>query len=188
MEHSPISHLWMITLTALVAGAVCASAMADEVEYGVASWPEKMGNHRARVRVGAKADAVRAHIPWRRHDASPQDRNIVVLESANGKQVANVARPEVTREYGDIIFQPDEPGEPGILIHATPVDALPPGMRAIVLDPTVPLQCAVAAHHDLSAGDAILFRPDQHVAARLRGATAGSVYSAWRHATGRSPT
>lgn len=111
MEHSSISHLQIITLAALVAGALCASAMADEVKYGVASWPEKMGNHRARVRVEAKADAVRVRIPWRRHDAAPQDRNIVVLETAGARQVANVARAEISREYGDIVFQPGEPGD-----------------------------------------------------------------------------
>ncbi len=110
MEHSPLPYLPVLVAAAL-ACALLTGASAQDVKYGVAQWPEKMGNHRAKVSVDQKADAVRAHIPWRRHDAAPQDRNIVILESATGKQVANVARAQISRECADIVFQPNDPGE-----------------------------------------------------------------------------
>ena len=41
------------------------------IEYGMADWPESgFGNHRALVDVAGADGAVRARIPWRRHDAN----------------------------------------------------------------------------------------------------------------------
>ena len=46
------------------------------VPFGVASqpWPESLGNLRARLQVQAKADAVWAHLPWRRRAFSRRRR------------------------------------------------------------------------------------------------------------------
>ncbi len=65
-----------------------------------------LGNHRAVVRVARAADAVWAHIPWRRRDLRPEDKHIVVVDAATNLRVANVARLGVTRECGDLAFQP----------------------------------------------------------------------------------
>jgi hypothetical protein len=81
-------------------------AGAADVPYGVGSWPEKYGNHRARIRVPEKADAVWAHIPWRRRDAVPQDKDIIIVEASTGRAAENLVRVEVNREFGDIVFQP----------------------------------------------------------------------------------
>ncbi len=100
----------MIRLNAIVVGvSVSASvaALAQEVPYGVGSWPEgERGNHRAIVRVDKPAEAVRAYIPWRRRDPDPQGKDIRVFDAATGKRVMNVARITVNRDYGDIVFQP----------------------------------------------------------------------------------
>ena len=88
--------------------------LSDEpVQYGVGDWPEgERGNHRARVRVEAAADAVVARIPWRRRDARPEKKNVVVVDAATGEAIGNVARLEVAREAGVIAFQPRTvPGE-----------------------------------------------------------------------------
>lgn len=111
MDHSSAACPWALLFAALLVVAFCGASKAEGPRYGVASWPENMGNHRARVNVHSKADAVRVHIPWRRHDAAPQDRNIVVVESSTGKQITNLARVDINREYGDIVFQPSGPGE-----------------------------------------------------------------------------
>lgn len=112
MQHSPIQWLSILVLAIALTCAFCVTAYPEEVKYGVAFWPENiMGNHRAHIRVEARADAVRAHIPWRRRDAAPQDRGIVVVESATSKRIANVAVVTTNREYGEIVFQPNEPGE-----------------------------------------------------------------------------
>lgn len=88
----------------LAATAAFGDAM---VPYGVGSWPEAgRGNHRAVVHVAGAADAVRAHIAWRRRDHSPETKAVLVFDAATGKEVANVARIEITRAYGDIAFQP----------------------------------------------------------------------------------
>ncbi|MBM4034937.1 MAG: hypothetical protein FJ291_24605 [Planctomycetes bacterium] len=81
------------------------------MRYGVASWPDTFGNHRARVLVAEKAEAVWTHIPWRRRDRDPEKKHIQVVEAATGREVANVCRAAVQREFGDIAFQPPAAGE-----------------------------------------------------------------------------
>lgn len=76
--------------------------------YGIGSWPETgRGNHRALVRVTAKADAVRVTIPWRRRDRDPEKKAILAFDAATGKATTNVACIAVTREYGELAFQPE---------------------------------------------------------------------------------
>ena len=100
----------------LVAAAVLPSARAEvaDVPYGVADsrWEETLGNHRARVQVCQKADAVRVHLPWRRRDRQPHKKNIIVVDAATGQRVLNVARVNVHCEFADVVFQPATvPGE-----------------------------------------------------------------------------
>lgn len=79
---------------------------AESIPYRVGKWPEKWGNHRAVVRVNRAADAVWAHVPWRRRDAQPEKKAVAVVDAATGNPVANVVAVRVTRECGDIVFQP----------------------------------------------------------------------------------
>lgn len=84
------------------------AALAQEemaVQYGIGSWPEALGNHRAVLDVRAAADAVRARIPWRRRDADP-DRKAVWVTDAAGTRVRNVILLSATPEHGDLVFQP----------------------------------------------------------------------------------
>ncbi|HUT23404.1 MAG TPA: glycoside hydrolase domain-containing protein, partial [Sumerlaeia bacterium] len=83
------------------------------LQYGIGSWaPEGLGNHRVRLRVRERADAVWAHIPWRRRDREPEKKGVVVLDAKTGERVQNVARVHVGRECGDLVFQPiSAPGE-----------------------------------------------------------------------------
>jgi hypothetical protein len=90
-----------------LAALAAAPLAAQDVPYGVARWePDSTGNHRAVVRVGAAADAVRLHIPWRRRDEHPEAKRVVVVAAATGQRVANAVAVTVTREAGDVIFQP----------------------------------------------------------------------------------
>ncbi len=91
----------------LALGAGMSVAMGQEVAaYGVASWEERLGNHRAVVDVSAQADAVRLHIPWRLHRYEPDKHDIVVIDATTGERVANMARVKVDRESADLAFQP----------------------------------------------------------------------------------
>ncbi len=85
---------------------------ADSLRYGVGLWEaDSLGNHRAVIRVATAADAVWAHIPWRRRDVSPETVNVVVIEAATQRRVLNVARMDINREFGDVVFQAAAPGE-----------------------------------------------------------------------------
>ena len=95
-----------------VGQAVCAEG--QDIPYRVASsrWKPALGNHRAVVRVERKEDAVWAHLPWRRHDARPEEKNIVVVEAATGSEVKNRVAVRVNREFADVVFQSTAaPGE-----------------------------------------------------------------------------
>ena len=84
----------------------------SDVPYGVGSWDADLfGNHRAVVRVAAPADAVFAHIPWRRPDARPEDRHLIVVEGQSGGRILNVERITITREYGDLVFEAPSVGD-----------------------------------------------------------------------------
>jgi hypothetical protein len=92
----------------LAFAAACVLSSAQEVAYGVGDWPAEsgLGNHRAVIRVEAKADAVRIHIPWRRRDFDPEKKNVVVIDAATGGRITNVLAARINREFGDIVFQP----------------------------------------------------------------------------------
>ena len=85
----------------------------QDVPYGTGSWDEELyGNHRVVIRVNEKADAVWAHIPWRRRDRNPEKKAAVLVDSQTEKQVLNLCRIHISREFGDIVFQPTSgPGD-----------------------------------------------------------------------------
>jgi len=67
-----------------------------------------LGNHRAVVLLnGAVGDAVIVTIPWRRHDADPGAKSIVVIDSTTGQPVANAVALRVDHVSGYIVFQPN---------------------------------------------------------------------------------
>lgn len=83
------------------------------LRYGTGTWePDSLGNHRAVVHVASGGDAVYVRIPWRRRDRTPEKVGIVVMDARTQLRVRNVARMEITREYGDLVFQaPTVPGD-----------------------------------------------------------------------------
>jgi len=92
------------------AGAV--AAQDSDVPYGIGSWDaDTFGNHRAVLRVAAPADAVFAHIPWRRPDAKPEDRHLVVVDGQSGGRILNVERMRITRDFGDLVFEAPSAGD-----------------------------------------------------------------------------
>jgi len=87
-----------------------------------------------------KGDAVRVHIPWRRRDASPEKKAVIVFDATSGKTVSNTFPELIKREFGDIVFQPSS--GPGVyLVYYMPfkqtgspyfpvVNYLPPKVEA----------------------------------------------------------
>lgn len=84
-----------------------------DITYGTGSWDaDKYGNHRAVLHVDAEAEAVAAHIEWRRRDKNPELKNIIIVDGTTGERISNIIRAEINREYGDIVFQPSTaPGD-----------------------------------------------------------------------------
>ena len=79
------------------------------IARAVGSWnADSLGNQRVLVRVtpdAASAPAVRVHIPWRRRDVHPEGKRIIV-RTAGGRPVTNVVPLGISRESGDLAFQP----------------------------------------------------------------------------------
>jgi hypothetical protein len=106
----------------------------DEVPYGVVSepWAEQLGSQRAIVRVSEAQDAVRVHIPWRRHDADPEQKATLVYEAASGRQIANVVRWKVNSEFGDLVFQAPAAGQ--YYVYYFPFDPRTEDINKVVLE------------------------------------------------------
>ena len=85
----------------------------DAAYFGVGEWDaDSLGNHRVVLKVSNIGDAVWAHIPWRRRDAHPEEKLIIVVDVSTGERITNVRCMRIERAYGDIVFQPKTvPGE-----------------------------------------------------------------------------
>lgn len=105
--------------------ACIAAAHAQSVRYEVPekAWDANLGTHRAVVRVEQAAEAVRVRVEWRRRDALPEKKGVVVVDAQSGKRIANAAATGITAEAGEVAFQPVSgageyfvyflPGDPG---------------------------------------------------------------------------
>jgi len=102
-----LSRTRLIATFCLVVLASPVALRAQDITYLVGSWDrDSLGNHRVVVRVADANDAVRVHIPWRRRDADPANTLIIVRDASTDARVGNVARIAISREYGDLAFQP----------------------------------------------------------------------------------
>ncbi len=96
----------------LVAEKAPAEVPEIDFPYSVAGipWLRSLGNHRVRVYVDKPAEAVWAHIPWRRVDHKPEDKAVLVF-SGSGSQVSNATTLKINEEYGDILFEAKDMGD-----------------------------------------------------------------------------
>jgi len=86
--------------------ATCAAAE-PVLKYGTGEWPVPgLGNVRVVLAVTNKADAVWAHVPWRRRDERPEAKETILVDAATGQRVTNVIRVNISRAAGDLVFQP----------------------------------------------------------------------------------
>ena len=83
------------------------SVYSREIPYSHGQWdPNGFGNHRVRIEVSESAEAVWAHIPWRRRDAAPAKKAVIVQSKTSGEIVKNVVVIENNNEFADIVFEP----------------------------------------------------------------------------------
>lgn len=81
------------------------SAALPVLKYATGTWnAENLGNQRVVLHVSGSG-TVRAVIPWRRHDANPERKGIVLVEAATGTTLTNVFIASITAAEGDIVFE-----------------------------------------------------------------------------------
>src|ERR1700761_7746193 len=68
--------------------------------------PDSLGNHRVVVRFTGVGGVAHASISWRRRDPDPAAHRIIVQDAANGARITNVVATNISRESGQIFFQP----------------------------------------------------------------------------------
>ena len=69
--------------------------------------PDSLGNHRVVVRFNGVGTVAHVVIPWRRRDVDPAGHRIIVQDGKTGGRVRNVGVITVTREKGELVFQPE---------------------------------------------------------------------------------
>ncbi|HVU56813.1 MAG TPA: glycoside hydrolase domain-containing protein [Puia sp.] len=67
---------------------------------------DTLGNHRIVVQCNGAGNVARVVIPWRRRDIHPENKRIIVQDSATGKIVLNKATGVINRESGELFFEP----------------------------------------------------------------------------------
>jgi hypothetical protein len=100
MKHA-FTVVFVILLHTLLSGQ-------DMVKYSLpaSEWAEEYGNHRAIIQVGEPAGAVKISFLWRRHDATPERRRMVIVSAETGNEVKNIYRLIVNNERCELVFGP----------------------------------------------------------------------------------
>lgn len=94
-------------LSAVTAQAQSALDYTEARYFGTGQWDaDSLGNHRVLLRVDQAAEAVLARIPWRRRDAAPEKKAVIVVDEQTGARIANVQVRSVTRALGEVVFEP----------------------------------------------------------------------------------
>ena len=80
------------------------------INYSVVKspWEEGLGNHRAILKVDKPADAVHIDFLWRRHDSSPEKRQMLIINAETGEKIFNVFRVSIDNERCELVFGPVE--------------------------------------------------------------------------------
>ncbi|HLP45820.1 MAG TPA: glycoside hydrolase domain-containing protein, partial [Candidatus Kapabacteria bacterium] len=64
-----------------------------EIPYTTGNWDAaSLGNHRVKIHVADKTDAIALHIPWRRRDLEPEKKNVIIVDAQTGQRIDNVFR------------------------------------------------------------------------------------------------
>ena len=85
------------------------SARAQQVPYTSCPgcWDaDSLGNHRTAVHFNGPGTVAHVRIPWRLHTPNPAGHRIIVQDGKTGARISNASPVTLTRESGDILFQP----------------------------------------------------------------------------------
>src|ERR1700759_4699875 len=82
---------------------------AQQLKYvnGNDGWnADSLGNHRAVVRFTGQGQVAHVILNWRRRDAQPADKRIIIQDGKTGALVNNIRIAGIDKEKGDIYFEP----------------------------------------------------------------------------------
>ncbi len=90
--------------------SACGASFGQELKYVIKNndWdPDSLGTHRVVLTVADPAQKVaKALITWRRNDLHPEQRNVIVIDSATNERITNIGFGGITREACILYFEP----------------------------------------------------------------------------------
>ncbi len=101
---------FLYCITAILCFCLFSSSLtAQQIKYtdGNGSWnPDSLGNHRVLVQFTGTGNIAKTIIAWRRRDANPEQKRIIVQDAKTGQKIVNVKTIEISREEGTVLFEP----------------------------------------------------------------------------------
>lgn len=99
--------LFIAGLFSLMASLAIAQTGVMNYRVSKTSWnPDSLGNHRIVVQVTSKGTMAKVEVPWRRRDAAPENKGIIVVDAQTNKVIQNQKSEDFTRTSGTIYFEP----------------------------------------------------------------------------------
>ena len=98
----------IMSLSFILFTALAHQVTAQDIPWRLGRWnPDSFGNQRVVLHVADTGThrAVRALVPWRRRDAQPERKRLIITNS-RGQRISNVAALRVRRDSGDVVFEP----------------------------------------------------------------------------------
>jgi len=90
--------------------SACSACFAQELKYVVKNndWdPDSLGTHRVVLSVANPSQKVaKTLIAWRRNDLHPEQKQVIVVDSASGERITNIGFGGITREACILYFEP----------------------------------------------------------------------------------
>ncbi len=97
---------FIVLLTALVFSNFL-SAQTPVWRDGKNAWAaDSLGNHRAVVQFAGSGKYAAVLLPWRRADANPANKKIIVVDAKTNRSIKNFKTRSITPMTGDIVFEP----------------------------------------------------------------------------------
>src|SRR5664279_4301287 len=96
-------------LAAYIFFSIVSHAFSQELNFTNCTdcWnPDSLGNHRVVLVFAYSGKYAKAIIPWRRRDENPQDKRIIIQDAKTQQRILNVKTATLTRETGEICFEP----------------------------------------------------------------------------------
>jgi hypothetical protein len=67
---------------------------------------DSLGNHRVVLTFNGTGKVVKVIIPWRRRDAEPENKRIIIEDAKTKQKITNVKLGNINRESGELFFEP----------------------------------------------------------------------------------